>query len=154
MAVFPALDRALPGDVLMMTAPGPTAYLGDLLASDIVNRGLVAVVVDGLIRDRDSLADMPVSFFARGVTPTARRGRDPGKSMVPIEIGAVRVSPGDWVVADGDGVVVIAPQDVAAVLAKAQENAQLEARIMARIKAGAKVMDAVNQEIAQAGTTR
>lgn len=147
MAVFPALDQAKPGDVLCMTAPGPTAYLGDLLATDIANRGLVAAVVDGLIRDTDMLAGLPVSFFARGATPAARRGQDPGRSMVPIRVGGVDVSPGDWIVADGDGVVVIQAQEVEAVLEQAEEDARVEERIMTRITAGANVMDAVNAEV-------
>ena len=46
-----------------MTAPGPTAYFGDLLATDFVNRGLVAAVVDGFIRDRDTIVGLPVSVF-------------------------------------------------------------------------------------------
>lgn len=146
-AVFAALDQARPGDILCMTAPGPTAYLGDLLASDIANRGLVAVVVDGFVRDKDTIAGFAVSIFARGVTPVARRGREPGRSMAPIQIGGVSVSPGDWIVADGDGVVVVAPRDISAVLERAAENARIEAKIMARIQAGASVMDAVNQEL-------
>jgi regulator of RNase E activity RraA len=146
-AIHSALDQARPGDVLCATAPGSTAYMGDLLAADIVNRGLAAVVIDGLIRDKDALAGLPASFFARGVTPLVRRGTDPGRPMVPVRIGGVEVNPGDWVVADGDGVVVILPQKVEAVLEKAEEDARLEARIMARIKAGARIMDAVHQEI-------
>lgn len=148
-AVFPALDQSHRGDFLLLTAPGSSAYLGDLLATDISHRGLVGALVDGLIRDRDAVATLPISVFARGVTPMARRGREPGRPMVPIEVGGVRVSPGDWIVADSDGVVVIPPQEIDAVLLKAQEQAQLEARIMARIKAGAKVMDAINEEIGQ-----
>lgn len=146
-AVFAALDQSRPGDVLCLTAPGPTAYLGDLLASDIANRGLAAVVVDGFVRDRDTLAGMTLSIFARGVTPAARRGREPGRAMVPIEIGGVPVSPGDWVVADGDGVVVVPPAELEAVLERAAENQRVEARILARIQAGASVMDAVDQEL-------
>lgn len=146
-AVFAALDSAQPGDILCMTAPGPTAYLGDLLASDIARRRLAGVVVDGFVRDRDALAGIPVSIFARGVTPLARRGREPGRSMVTIEIGGVRVSPGDWVVADGDGVVVIAPGEIDAVLQRAAENQDIEAGVLARIWEGASAMDAVNQEL-------
>ena len=151
-AIHSALDQAQPGDFLCTTAPGSTAYMGDMLAADIVNRGLAAAVIDGLIRDKDALAVLPTSFFARGVTPLVRRGSDPGRPLVPVRIAGVEVSPDDWVVADGDGVVVIPPPRVEAVLEKAEEDARLEARIMARIKAGARIMDAVNQEIgAKAG---
>lgn len=147
LAVFPALDQAQPGDVLCMTAPGDTAYLGDLLATDIGNRGVAAAVVDGLVRDSHALAALPVSFFARGVTPTARRGDDPGRSMVPIDLGGVEVRPGDWIVADADGVVAIPSGEVEAVLEKAEDNARLEEQMLQRIKAGTKVMDAVRAVI-------
>lgn len=145
-AVFGALEHAQPGDVLCMTAPGHTSYMGDLLATNLSQRGLAAAVVDGHIRDKDTIAGLPVSVFARGLSPVALRRRNPGQSMVPIEIGAVAVHPGDWVVADGDGVIVIPPDRVEAALAKAEENARIEQRIMARIKAGEKVMDAVRAE--------
>jgi 4-hydroxy-4-methyl-2-oxoglutarate aldolase len=150
LAVFPALDQAQAGDALCMTAPGDTAYLGDLLATDIANRGLAAAVVDGLIRDSDVLPSLPVSVFARGVTPRARRGDEPGRSMVPISIGGVQIRPRDWIVADGDGVVVIASDDVDAVLEKAEENARLEERILERVKAGVNVMDAVRAVVGSA----
>lgn len=145
MAIFAALDEAQPGDMLCTTAPGLSAYLGDLLAADIVNRGLAGAVIDGLIRDKDQIAGLPVSFFARGCTPIARRGGAPGRSMVPIAIGGVQINPGDWIVADSDGVVVIPPDQVDTVLKQADENALIEEKIMARVKAGAKVMEAVRE---------
>jgi regulator of RNase E activity RraA len=147
LAAFPALDAARPGDVLCMTAPGDTAYLGDMLVRDIANRGLAAVVVDGLIRDSETLSAFPVSVFARGTSPIARRGDDPGRSMVAIDVGGVTVSPADWIVADGDGAVVVSPDDVEAVLAKAEEAERLEEQMLERIKAGASVMEAVRAVI-------
>jgi regulator of RNase E activity RraA len=147
LATFPALDRSQPGDVLCMTAPGDTAYLGDMLVRDVANRGLSAIVVDGLIRDSEALPAFPVSVFARGETPVALRGDAPGRSMVPIDVGGVEVRPGDWVVADADGVVVIAPDAVESVVAKAEENARLEEQMLERIDAGESVMDAVRAVI-------
>lgn len=145
-AVFGALAEARPGDILCMTAPGRTAYMGDLLATNLVQRGLAGAVVDGLVRDRETIAAMPISVHARGVTPAARRGREPGRSMTPIVLGEVSVSPGDWIIADADGVIVVPSAEIAAVLEKAEAEAEVEARIMARIKAGERVMDAVKAE--------
>lgn len=146
-AVFAVLEQAQAGDVLCMTAPGNTAYLGDLLASNLSQRGVAAVVIDGNIRDKETVASMPVSIFARGVSPVALRRPDRGQSMVPIVIGGVTVGPGDWVVADGDGVIAIACDQVEAALAKAEEGARIEQRIMQRVLAGEKVMDAVRAEV-------
>lgn len=152
MAVFAALAHAKAGDFLCLTGPGPYAYLGDLLATDLAHRGLAGVVVEGLIRDRDTIATIKTSVFARGVTPAAKRASEPGAAMIPITIGGIRVSPGDWIVADGDGVVVVAPEHVESVLRKAEENSLLEAQIMERIQAGASVLDAVGQVLGRASS--
>lgn len=146
-AVFAALEQAQPGDVLCLTAPGPSSYMGDLLATHLSQRGLAAAVVDGNIRDKDTIAALPVAVFARGLSPVALRRRDPGHPMVAIGVGGVTVRPGDWLVADSDGVIVIRPDQVEAVLAKAEEDARLEARIMVRILAGERPMDAVRNEV-------
>lgn len=149
-AIFAALEHAEAGAVLCVSGPGNSAYLGDLLASDLAKRGLAGAVIDGLIRDRATIATMPASFFARGLTPIALRRQEPGSPMVPISIGGVTIHPGDWIVADDDGVVVIVPQDVDAVIAKAAENARIEVRIMELVEAGAKITEAVRQALAEA----
>jgi regulator of RNase E activity RraA len=146
-AVFAALESAQPGDVLCATAPGPTSYMGDLLATHLAVRGLAAAVVDGNIRDAATIAALPVSVFARGLSPIALRRREPGRPMVPIEIGGVTVHPGDWVVADLDGIIVIRPEQVVAALDKAEAAVRLEDRIMVRIQAGERPMDAVKAEL-------
>lgn len=149
-AIFAALEHAEAGAVLCVSGPGNSAYLGDLLASDLVKRGLAGAVIDGFIRDRATIAAMPISFFARGLTPVALRRQEPGSAMVPISIGGVTIEPGDWVVADDDGVVVIHPQGVEAVIAKAAEDARIEGRIMELVEAGAKITEAVRQALAEA----
>lgn len=146
-AVWAAVEEAEPGALLCVKGPGVSAYMGDLLATDLQNRGFAGAVIDGLIRDRSTLAKMPLSFFARGLTPVALRRPDPGRPMVPVEIGGVTINPGDWVVADDDGVVVIPPAELEAVLGKADENARVEEQIMARVKAGARIMDAVREVV-------
>lgn len=148
-AVFSALDHAGPGAMLCTVAPGNSAYLGDLLAADIARRGLAGAVIDGFIRDRAVISTMPLSFFARGLTPVALRRQAEGRPMVPLAIGGVTINPGDWIVADDDGVLVLDPSEVGAVLAKAEENARLEARIMALVETGMKVNDAVRRALAE-----
>lgn len=153
-AIFAAVEHAGAGTVLCVSGPGNSAYLGDLLASDLVKRGLAGAVIDGLVRDRATIATLPASFFARGLTPVALRRQEPGSHMVPISIGGVTIRPGDWIVADDDGVVVIDPVDVEAVVARAAENARIETRIMELVEGGAKVTEAVRQALAEAGGSR
>jgi 4-hydroxy-4-methyl-2-oxoglutarate aldolase len=149
-AIFAALDQATPGDILCVTGPGSSAYLGELIANDIVRRGLAGAVIDGFIRDRAAIAQLPASFFARGVTPLALLRQIPGEAMIPLSLGGVTVNPGDWIVADDDGVVAIGPDSVAEVLARAEKKAALEARILQLIDAGTKVDEAARQALAEA----
>lgn len=144
-AVFAALEHARPGDMLCTVGPGNSAYLGDILASNLLRHGLVGAVIDGFIRDRAAIAAMPISFHARGLLPLNQRRQEPGSAMVPVVIGGIVIAPGDWVVADDDGVIVIPPQEVAAVLAKAQTAAQIEQRVKELLSQGARVNDAVRQ---------
>ncbi|MDE2597876.1 MAG: RraA family protein, partial [Sphingomonadales bacterium] len=131
--------------------PGNTAYLGDLLAANIVNRGLAGAVIDGLVRDRASIARSPATFVARGVTPVNLRRRDPGRAMVEVRVGGVAVSPGDWLVADDDGVIAIAPGEAAAAIAAALRMARVEKRIRELVLQRVPVPEAVRQALAEAG---
>ena len=70
--------------------------------------------------------------------------------MAPIVIGGITINPGDWIVADDDGVIVVPEPDLDDVLAKAEASVAIEERIMARIEAGEKVRDAVQAELAAA----
>jgi regulator of RNase E activity RraA len=109
------LDVAQPGDVLVIdtSASGTTAVLGDLISTKARHRGIAGVVVDGLIRDLPAiraLGDFPV--FARGVTPIGPLHRGPGEINHPVSIGGIVVNPGDVVVGDLNGVVIV-PRDIA-----------------------------------------
>jgi regulator of RNase E activity RraA len=115
LMVHKALDIAQPGDVVVVdtSASTMTAVLGDLVSQKARHRGLAGFVVDGLVRDLPairSLKDFPV--FARGVTPTGPLHRGPGEINYPVCAGGIVVEPGDIIVGDAIGVVVI-PQEIA-----------------------------------------
>lgn len=115
LMVHKSLDVARPGDVLVIdtSASGTTAVLGDLVSTKARHRGIAGVVVDGLIRDLPAirrLGDFPV--FARGVTPIGPLHRGPGEINHPVCIGGIVVNPGDVIVGDLNGVVVV-PRDIA-----------------------------------------
>lgn len=145
-AVFRALDDAEPGDMLCIVGPGDSAYLGDLLALNLVERRMSGAIVDGMIRDVAAVAEMPLSIFARGVTPRALRGKEPGVSMSPLTLVGASIRPRDWIVADSDGVVVVHDEHVTTVLDKAEAIAAAEARVMRRIQDGASIAEAVRIE--------
>ncbi|WP_457012124.1 RraA family protein [Geodermatophilus sp. SYSU D00965] len=115
LMVHKALDLANPGDVLVIDASSSmmTAVVGDLVSTKARHRGIAGIVVDGLVRDLDgilALGDFPV--FARGTTPLGPLHRGPGEVNFPVSVGGIVVNPGDVIVGDADGVVVV-PQESA-----------------------------------------
>src|SRR5690606_28402204 len=89
-------------------------------------RGIAGVVVDGAMRDADSIGQMKFPVYARGINPRGPHKNGPGEINVPISCGGVVVSPGDIVVGDADGVLVIPANDAPAVLEKARKKLQKE----------------------------
>ena len=109
LAFMAALAESKPGDVLVVATNGYTgaAVTGDLLMYVARNRGVAALVTDGLVRDLDDLETVGVPTFAMGVTPNSPQRRGPGSVGLPIVCGGVTVGSGDIVVGDRDGVVVV-----------------------------------------------
>ncbi len=118
LMVHKSLDVAHAGDVIVVdtSASTATAVLGDLVSAKARHRGIKGFVVDGLIRDLPGirqLSDFPV--YARDVTPIGPLHRGPGEINHPISAGGVVVHPGDLIVGDLNGVVVV-PRDLAETL--------------------------------------
>jgi len=110
LMVHKALDVAQPGDIVVIDTNDSrrTAVMGDLVATKARHRGIAGFVVDGLIRDLPGileLGDLPV--YARGVTPVGPLHRGPGEINHPVVAGGIVVHPGDVVIGDLNGVVVV-----------------------------------------------
>ncbi|MEM8853143.1 MAG: hypothetical protein AAGD34_05530 [Pseudomonadota bacterium] len=109
LAPYAALKFAKPGDVLMVASAGEdeAAIMGDIAIGMAKNAGIVAVVTDGLVRDIDGIEAVGIPVFARGLTPNSPFKNGPGTIGLPIALGRVAIAPGDIVVGDKDGVVVV-----------------------------------------------
>lgn len=109
-----ALDQAEPGAVLVINGGGERtrALIGELMATRASKRGLAGFVIDGAVRDREALIELGLPVFARAVTPAGPYKNGPGRQQCPVAIGGVCVLPGDIVLGDGDGVVIV-PQAMA-----------------------------------------
>ena len=112
LMVHKALDIAQPGDVVVIDAGGsPTnAVLGDIICTKAIHRGIAGFIVDGLIRDLPGILELDIPVYARGTTAIGPLHRGPGEINYPICCGGVVVNPGDVVVADQAGTVIV-PQD-------------------------------------------
>ena len=123
-AVLEAIKGATHGDILVIDAKGNTnrAVAGDFVASLAKGVGIAGFIVDGVIRDSQAMIAMGFPVFSRGTTVAAGVKNGGGQVNVPVAIGGVSVQPGDYIVADADGVVVIAQADIAHIIAKAEDK--------------------------------
>ena len=133
-----AIDMAQPGDVIVVDVQGDltNSLTGEIMMRLAAKRGLAGVVVDGAVRDADALREMEFSVYAAGVTPKGPYKEGPGEINVPVSCGGVVVFPGDILVGDGDGIVVISPKDAPKVLEKAKKKLAQEQATFKAIEEG------------------
>ena len=137
-----ALHRAIAGApesvVIVADVQGgqEAAHCGDVLVRAARARGVDGIVLDGSIRDRAEIRALRYPVFHRGTSPRGPSKRVAGEVGVPIELLGVTVRPGDVVLADDDGLVVVPAADVGDVLAAATAIAERERGYEARLEAG------------------
>lgn len=131
-----ALYLAREGDVLVVQAPDSGAQWGDVAGRYAIRKGLQGIVVEGYIRDTDELAEMRSPVWFTAISPSSPRKVGPGLVNAPIACAGARVEPGDLVVADGDGVIVVPRARAAEAVARARERMEREEAQRARIDAG------------------
>jgi 4-hydroxy-4-methyl-2-oxoglutarate aldolase len=137
-AVAQAVDRAQPGDVLVIDAGATdrTTPWGSMSATAAKLRGLAGCVTNCAVRDLDELVEVGFPVFANGIGIRGNVKLHPGWLGIPVSVGGVAVQPGDIVVGDSDGVVVVAAESAAEVCKKAAEQHAKEEEIMQRIRSG------------------
>ncbi|WP_139416643.1 fumarylacetoacetate hydrolase family protein [Agromyces laixinhei] len=137
-----AFDTVQPGEVLVVEARGErgTGTVGDVLALRAQVRGAAGIVTDGSVRDFDAVAGFEIPVFSQGAHPSVLGRRHvPWQIDVTIACGGAAVQPGDVIVGDGDGVIVIPPQLAQEVLDEALEHEQRDAFVAEQVAAGASV---------------
>ena len=137
-AMFGALAEAQSGDVIMLACDGftATAVIGDLAAGMMKNKGVAAFVTDGLARDRAGIIATGLPLFAKGIVPNSPALNGPGVVGAPVVLGGVHVCPGDIIVGDADGVVVVPQARAREVLETLGRIRTAEAAMEAQVKAG------------------
>ncbi|BDZ53846.1 fumarylacetoacetate hydrolase family protein [Agromyces marinus] len=134
-----AFDSVGPGEVLVVDARGErgTGTVGDVLALRAKVRGAAGIVTDGGVRDFDAVAEIGIPVFSQGAHPSVLGRRHvPWETDVTIACGGAAVQPGDVIVGDGDGVIVIPPHLVAEVAAEAAEQDAADAWVADRVAEG------------------
>lgn len=128
-----------PGSVLVVAggSTSSTATIGGLMALEMQNSGIVALVTDGLVRDARDIRQMQqFSVWCRGVTPSASHKRGPVAVGGSVSIGGILIRDGDLVIADDDGVVIWPKEEIDALLDKASAKCQEDNARLARLQQG------------------
>jgi len=138
LMVHKAMDIAKQGDIIVIDASGDTqhAILGEIMSHYAKSKGIAGFIVDGTVRDRLNIARLGLPVFSKGVTPRGPYKEGPGEINTVISCGNVPVSPGDIIVGDDDGVVVIPRADTDSVLKKAKNLMIKEEEIIQSIYEG------------------
>ena len=132
-----AIDYAKPGDVIVIDAEdGNIAVWGELATWSCKVKGIEGVVIYGAARDADEIKRMNYPVFARHVVPNAGEPKGFGEINVEIEIGGVKIRPGDWIVGDESGIVVVPKEDAVEIANRALDVMEHENRIREEIKRG------------------
>ena len=149
LAVHAAVAKAPRGSVLAVTVAGDVSrgYWGEVLATGAQAAGIVALVIDGPVRDLDRLAAMQFPVFARGHSLPGAAKSGPGEIGGTIALGDVTVHTGDWLVGDADGIVAIRPETLDDVIAAARAREAKEIGMFERLKAGATTVELLGLDI-------
>jgi regulator of RNase E activity RraA len=143
-AVVQALEHVGRGEVLMIAAGGDavTAMIGEILSGHLRNRGAAGVVCDGAVRDVATLSAWPdFAVFSRSITPRGPTSAANGTINVPVTIGGRKVSPGDLIIGDDDGLVALSPETVRARIRDAEARLAREAGWIESLAAGKTVAE-------------
>jgi regulator of RNase E activity RraA len=136
-----ALIDGLERGAVVVAGTGPSeraAFWGELFTTAALGRGAAGLVCDGYLRDTPGIEELGLPAFAPGSRPIDMRARmEVTARNVPVECGGVTVAPGDLVLADDDGVVVVPQAVEAEVLQRATEKAERESTVMDELLAGA-----------------
>jgi len=138
LALHRAVAEAAPGDVIVLAVGGERgrAHCGGIVATAAHARGVAGLVLDGAVRDRGELEEIGFPVFHLGASPLKPTKDGPAELGVAVEIGGVRIEPGDLVVADADGIVIVPLAHAAELVTAAAALEAGEGEIVAQIEAG------------------
>jgi regulator of RNase E activity RraA len=145
-AAFKAIDLCQPGDVVVIDSHGSinTAFWGENMTMSAINRGAVAAVIDGACRDVEEIRKLKFPVVCKGFVPNVGSISGYGHVNVAIQCAGVAVSPGDVVVVDGNGVVVVPADESSVILEQTRRLLETEHVLQEKIKAGATIGELID----------
>jgi RraA family protein len=145
LPVIKALEESEPGEVLVIDGGGGTrALAGELFATEAARRNLAGIVIDGACRDTLKLATLHLPMYARWTCPAAGTAQRLGTTQQAVSCCGVTVAPGDLVIGDRDGIVVVSEAELLGLLLRAEEVQRTEEAVMRRLEQGECLLDMLN----------
>ena len=140
-----AIDIANKGDVIVVDVNGgETAIWGELASESCIVKGIAGIVIDGAIRDVDAILDMNFPAFARHRRSAAGEPKGFGEINVEIKCGSQTVKPGDWIVGDESGVIVVPLKDAVEIANRSIDVMEREGRIREEIRRGSTLSQVID----------
>lgn len=145
LAVHQAVARASRGDVLVVDGGGViVGYWGEILTAAARKRGVAGLVIDGGVRDVGRLRELAFPVWSRGISMRSAMKVATGAVAAPVTCGGVEIATGDWVLADDDGVVIVAAASATIVLERTLVRLATEAGFLEQIEQGVSTLDLFN----------
>ncbi|WP_010104191.1 RraA family protein [Verminephrobacter aporrectodeae] len=138
LMVHKAIDVSGPGDVIVVDAggPGSNAIIGEIMLALAIARCAAGFVIDGPIRDSDKIGQGTLPVYARGVAHRGPYKDGPGELHVPVSIDGMVVRPGDLVLGDGDGLLVVMAEEAENIAARVEAVQRAEVALLQSIAHG------------------
>lgn len=152
LTIHAAMQQAKPGDVLVINCNGcyDAGIFGEMMAACCQAHGIAGIVIDGACRDKNELIAMNFPAFVHNTSPNGTTKRYMGKINEPIECGGKKVCPGDIIVGDADGVVVIEAERAEEVLAASIKKHQFEESVLPQLQSGVTIADLMKLDFSKA----
>lgn len=156
LMIHAAMSLAKPGDILVIDGKGDltAALMGAIMINACKKLGIAGVVIDGAIRDTLELQELDLPIFSVGSNPNGPTKQVGGRIGHAVSVGDVVVNPGDFVIADADGVVVVEREKIESLIPLAKEKVEAEEKRISSIKEGNTAAPWLNSALINAGVLK